>query len=98
MPKKSFYVDSHTPKHSDRLDQTIAEMLHEHNCPSLYLEWAAERFWGIALIKILPVIDKIHDNLANCRIVENNPLHFNKGDDSVFFIPCRDFKVFAHIT
>ncbi len=79
-----------------RADQVFAGVLMKHRCPALYLQWTAERFWGLKLTENLPKIHKCYDKLVELGLTEKNPYNFNDGDDELFFIPNKTYNVIVH--
>lgn len=62
----------------------------------LYLEWTLEYFVGIRVQENLPDVDTIVSFLEEEGCTEDSPMVFNDLDDSLFYIPDSDRKIYCH--
>jgi hypothetical protein len=78
-------------------EKTIAEKYLSEQCGVLHLSWAMDRYWGLVTEKvILPNAIAVYDALVKKKHTEKNPLDFH--NDTAFFIPCKNRKVWVHTT
>lgn len=79
-------------------EKTVAEKYYNEKCGPLHLSWAMDRYWGLVTERvIMPNAIAIHEALVQKGHNEENVFDF-ASDDTTFFIPCKNRKVFVHTT
>lgn len=85
-------------KKKARIDVVFAQVIDKHKCPSLYLEWVVEKFWGLQVPKLMVELNKLYDECVRVGHTEENKFNCNDGDDNLWFIPNTQYKILIHTT
>lgn len=72
-----------------RIDDVLPKVVDAHKCPSLYLEWMVEKFWGLQSPKLMVELNKCYDELVKKKHTERNKFNFNDCDDNAWYMKCR---------
>ncbi len=83
-----------------RLDDVLPQVIDKHKCPSLYLEWMVEKFWGLQSPKLMVELNKLYDGLVEKKHTERKKFNCNDGDDNAWYMPCKvkGRRVMCHTT
>lgn len=79
-----------------RIDEVFPHVIDAHKCPSLYLEWMVEKFWGLQTPKLMVELNKCWEGLVKKRHTEKKKFDFNDCDDKAWYMPCRTHRVMCH--
>ncbi len=79
-----------------RMDMVCARMFDAHSCPTLYIEWMMERFWGMQLERMMPDLERIYAELVKRKAKKKYDVNFNDADDNLWYIPNKKYKVIVH--
>jgi hypothetical protein len=84
---------------NDKSRKEFADRFFDMKCGPLHLAWHIDAYWKkVTEDMILPAVFGIHTSLTNNNYTENNKHGFNDADDTIFYIPAGDKKVFVHTT
>lgn len=79
-----------------RIDEVFPQVIDAHKCPSLYLEWTVENFWGLQTPKLIVELDKLYEKCVEVGHTEENKFNCNDGDDNLWYIDHKQYKVLVH--
>jgi hypothetical protein len=66
----------------------LAAVFQRISCPTLYMEWTANRYWGNYCRKyVLQALERVYDQLVKEKHTEKKPRNYNDGDDNLWYVP-----------
>jgi len=69
-------------------NNVLATVFQRISCPTLYLEWTVDRYWGNYCRKyVFQTLDRIYDQLVKEKHAEKNPRNYNDCDDNLWYVP-----------
>lgn len=93
----SLLEDCNPEREEVRIARKLFEGGADTRCSMLHMQWTNEHFWGfVAQKEFLPCAEKIYQYLNTHKITEDKKIDFNDLDDSMWFIPHKDKKIFVH--